>query len=100
MRRIALGILAALFVSMWVGGRVEARQNYASEFSKMYKASHPKLVEKKCAVCHGDDPKAGKKHRNDYGKAFEKALGGTNVKEAQKIKDALKAAEKELPRED
>ncbi len=72
-----------------------ARPQFKTAFEKAY----PDLVKKHgkdgkltCAVCH---PVSDKKKRNDYGVALTKILGEKNVKDADKIKEALEKTEKE-----
>ncbi len=69
---------------------VDARPDYNKEFWAMY-PSLKEHAETKCGACHGSD----KKVRNDYGKAVGEALGGKNVKDGEKIKEALKKAASE-----
>jgi hypothetical protein len=90
---LVCGLALAAFVVASATREAQARPAYNTEFGKTY----PKLEEKaktvKCGVCHvGTEDK---KTRNDYGKALDKALGTKNVKEADKIKEALKKIEKE-----
>ena len=90
---LVCGLALAGLVVMSATRPAEARPAYNTEFPKTY----PKLEEKhktvKCGTCHvGTEDK---KTRNDYGKALGKALGAPNVKEADKIKEAMKKIEKE-----
>lgn len=74
---------------MLYSSEVEARPNYKKAFDGEYSES---LKKTDCNVCHeGKD----KKNRNDYGKAFGKALGATKVSKEDKIKEALEKAGKE-----
>jgi cytochrome c len=77
-------------------GSANGRLQYYGEFADKY-ADKKKLFEAmKCGVCHGENG-ANKKNRNDYGTAFDKALGGKNVKDKERIQKALKEAESKLP---
>ncbi len=76
-------------------GSASARPQFKTAFEKAY----PDLAKKHgtdgkltCAVCH---PVKDKKKRNDYGVALTKTLGEKNVKDADKIKEALTKAEAE-----
>jgi hypothetical protein len=92
-------VLGLALAGMWALSAVQdvqARPKYFATFNEVY----PKLKEqaggKKCNVCHIGA--TDKKTRNDYAKALHKALGGDetkNVLDAEKIKEALKKAEKE-----
>jgi len=68
-----------------------ARPEYNKEFWDMYPPLKEQREVTKCYACHGEE----KKFRNDYGKAIGRALGGSKVKNAARIKDALKKAENE-----
>jgi mono/diheme cytochrome c family protein len=85
----ALPVLAVAGFVALVGPSVQkahARPNYLKQFTENY----PQIkaaADTKCAICHmGDD----KKMRNDFGKAVGEALGAKMVKDADKIKEALK----------
>ncbi len=65
-----------------------ARPDYMKGFIETYE-KFP--AGKKCLLCHGKN----KKNRNNYGQAFEKVLGGKNVKNGAFIKNALKGIEPE-----
>jgi hypothetical protein len=78
---------------------LSARPDYNKEFGLKYpdNAAYKALQGgAKCNACHGknDQGKDDKKVRNKYGMEFGKALGGKNVKDAAKIKDALEMAGK------
>lgn len=69
------------------------------QFKKSFETAYPELAKKHgtdgkltCAICH---PVKDKKKRNDYGVALTKTLGAKNVKDADKIKEALTKAESE-----
>ncbi|MEX1232844.1 MAG: hypothetical protein WEB58_21535 [Planctomycetaceae bacterium] len=89
-----LGIIITFaFVAMVLGSasqQADARPNYLKKFS----ADYPEVkdaAELKCGVCHGKD----KKKRNNYAMALGKALDAKNVKEDDKIAEALKKIEEE-----
>lgn len=72
-----------------------ARPKYASVMTKQYEdlaKKHGKNGKLTCAVCH---PSKSKKDRNNFGAAMTKALGEKNVKDEDKIKEALVKLEKE-----
>ncbi|MBI1344660.1 hypothetical protein GC163_00075 [bacterium] len=71
----------------------EARPDYLNKaFIPMYETTKAEAEKVKCGVCHyGTD----KKNRNDYGKAMGEALGGKNIKDVEKLKEALTKIEKE-----
>ena len=73
-----------------LASNAHARPDYNKEFWAAY-PSLKEHAETKCGACHGSD----KKVRNDYGKAFGTALGEKNIKDAEKIKEALKKTEAE-----
>lgn len=72
---------------------VSARSEYNRVFWDRYQQELGKYAETtKCNVCHfGND----KKDRNDYGRAFGKALGKEQIRDADQIKAALHSAAKE-----
>lgn len=84
-----LWIVVGLFVaaSVLVPPRAsEARPQYLKVFKKVYPdACGAEKV--KCSLCH---PAKTKKERNEYGTKLEKELGETNVKDEDKIEEALK----------
>ncbi len=92
------GLALALAALVWLTSArpAEARPQYMGVWVKTY----PTVAEKnqvkssvKCNVCHYG---ATKKNRNDYGKAIAKALDGAkNVKDKDKVEDALKTAAKD-----
>ena len=64
-------------------------------YLKVFKEVYPAKEElAKCALCHIGEKKT---NLDDYGKAFEEALGAKNVKDIEAIKAALKKAEDKLP---
>ncbi len=72
---------------------VSARSEYNRVFWDRYQQELGKYAETtKCAVCHfGND----KKDRNDYGRAFGKALGKVQLRDSDQIKAALLSTAKE-----
>ncbi|MBI1899603.1 MAG: hypothetical protein HYS13_00635 [Planctomycetia bacterium] len=74
-----------------------ARMQYKMQWEKTYMTKDSaisKAYEGKatCNVCH--QGAKSRKNRNPYAKAIEKALGGKNVKDAEKISAALAEAAK------
>lgn len=69
-----------------------ARPLYMTVFREVYPNRDDN---RKCNVCHiGTD----KRKRNEYGEAVKEALEGTNVKDKEAVKAALKKAEDKLPK--
>ena len=97
MRKVpAMGLMAAAVFGLAVVvmssatlQTVEARPQYCKQFKEKY---GDKIEKVDCKICH---PKESKKVRNDYGKAFGKALGKPNTKDAEKINEAYDAVAKE-----
>lgn len=88
---VALIAVVGLFAA--APQKVEARAQYGKAFTDKYESLKEKYDEVKCGMCHGDKG-MNKKVRSDYAKAFGKALGEKNVKDVEKLKEALaKAAE-------
>ena len=99
------GLLVAGAAMLGGSGSAEARPQY---FLKGFVETYPDLKKEtgvqKCNVCHYGTKKTD---RNNYGQAFGKTLselieknGGsekerTNVKDLEKVKEALKKAEEE-----
>src|SRR5688572_6815253 len=90
---LVCGLALAGLVVASATRQAEARPNYHAEFLKAYPKLEELAKKDKCLVCHpaGDS----KKDRNDYGKALGTALDGKMIKDAEKIKEALKKIEKE-----
>lgn len=91
------GLALALAALVWLMSArpAEARPQYLGVWIKTYPdvaAKNNVKTAVKCNVCHFG---ATKKNRNDYGKAITKALGEKNVKDKDKVEDALKTAAKE-----
>lgn len=85
------GIAAIAIVTMLIAGTVDARPQYPKAIGKHYPASADALKAAKCGACHGAGGKK-KKILSDYGKILKEALGEKNVKDADKIMAAIKAA--------
>jgi hypothetical protein len=83
--------LALAAANIGLAPHAEARPEYNKEFWDTYPSLKDLKENTKCDACHGKE----KKVRNDYGKAVGGALGETKVKDAEKIKAALKKAEGE-----
>ncbi|MFN0197715.1 MAG: hypothetical protein ACKVT0_13305 [Planctomycetaceae bacterium] len=81
-----LALVAMVFAS--ADRQADARPDYLKKFLETY-PDVKAAAELKCGACHGKD----KKNRNNYAKAVGTALGAKNVKDADKIAEALKAAE-------
>ena len=77
-------------------GAAKGRTQYYNEFAEMYADRKAAFEAMKCGVCHGEKG-ANKKTRTEYGEAVDKALGGKNVKDKERIRKALKEAESKLP---
>lgn len=83
--------VAIVAANIWLAPNVDARPEYNTQFWEMYPSLKDLKDSTKCEACHGKD----KKVRNDYGKAVGTALDAKQVKDAEKIKAALKKAEGE-----
>lgn len=96
-RRISIGIVAGcLAVALTFAAsprQAHARPKYKDVFGKTYPGLATALNKVKCAACHPTNNNRKKQKRNDYGMALGKALGKTNVKEADAIEKAMKTAE-------
>jgi hypothetical protein len=98
MKRISMVVLA--FVAMAATGLMrpeaaQARMQYFNAFKETYnKLDATKVDEMKCGICHGGEKGANKKKLSKYAQEIGKGLGGKNVKDMDKIKEAFKAAEK------
>ncbi len=96
MKRYARAFILGLVAVSLMGNLhlLQARPLY----KKMFQEKYPEVVKAQengrisCTVCHS---KKRKKKRNIYGRALEKLLGAKNVKDKQKILQALTKAEKE-----
>jgi hypothetical protein len=72
---------------------VQARPQYNKEFWARYEKEVGTQAESvKCGACHFGKEK---KNRNDYGKAIGTAIGEKDVKDVEKIKEALDKAAKD-----
>jgi hypothetical protein len=91
----ALVLVLAGIVCLSSARQAQARQQYYGVWLTTYPDVATKNNVKttvRCNVCHIGTKK---QNRNDYGKAIAKALGEKNVKDKQKIGDALKTAAQE-----
>ena len=72
--------------------RLEARPQYRTGYRKVY-PDDPSYLELNCRLCHAAkeaDPRIpDTKARNPYGRKFERALDGKNVKDMDRIRQAL-----------
>lgn len=89
---MVLGLLAMGLIVIAASQDAQARPKYFAEFKNAYGNLAAEADKVKCNVCHFGQEK---KNRNDYGKAIADALGEKNVMDVEKIKEALKKAEKE-----
>ena len=89
-----LGIIITFaFVAMVLGSasqQADARPAYLKKFIETY-PDVKEAAELKCGTCHGKD----KKKRNNYGMALGKALDAKDVKDVEKIGEAMKKIEEE-----
>jgi len=96
MKRLAasvLGAIVAVIVCVSAPQKAEARMQYFKEFEGVYKDKLQGIDTKKCGICHGGKDGANKKKLSAYAKELSTALGGKNIKDVDKIKDAFKAVE-------
>lgn len=73
---------------------VTARPRYKNVFEELYRKRLPEKTKITCSICH---PEKSKKKKSNYGKALEKELGEKNVKDRERIREALKKIEDKLP---
>ena len=73
---------------------VSARPLYKSVWDEMYRERLPDRTKATCSICH---PAKSKEDKNEYGKALAKELGGKNVKDRERIREALKKIEVLMP---
>jgi mono/diheme cytochrome c family protein len=86
-------ILVVAGVGAIAFGQFVAQPAYAQkQYLDAFKAKHADFpaAQANCLVCHGAE---SKKVRNDFGKEVAAALGGTKVKDVEKINAALATAE-------
>jgi hypothetical protein len=89
---LVCGLALAGLVLASAARTAEARPDYLNKgFIPTYEKVKAEAEKVKCNVCHYGD---SKKNRNDYGKAVGEALGAANIKDVDKVKEALKKAEK------
>ena len=74
--------------------RVTARPLYKKVFEELYRKRLPEKTKVSCAICH---PEKSKKKKSKYGQALEEELGEKNVKDREKIREAMKKIENKLP---
>jgi len=98
MKRFSMMVLAIVAIAtagLMTPNQVQARPDYFKHFKSTYdKLDQTKVDDTKCGICHGGDKGANKKKLSKYAQELGKALGAKNVKEEEKIKEALKTAEK------
>lgn len=81
----------ALVLSLLVGS-AGAFPQFKKEFDAMYPNQAENSGTLKCNLCHAGE---SKKMRNPYGQALDKLLSKDDTKNADKIREALKAVEPE-----
>lgn len=86
-RWILGGLVVGLIPSPWHAA--DARPKYKKCYEEVFKEeiADSKGSKLTCNLCHEGD---SKKNRNSYGKKLADELGETNVKDEDKIKEALK----------
>ncbi len=98
MKRFSMFVLAVVAVvssGLMAPEQVQARMPYFNAFKAEYtKVDASTIEDTKCGICHGGEKGANKKKLSKYAEELAKGLGGKNVKDEEKIKEALKAAEK------
>lgn len=82
---IGLSGAAALLFS---DGRVAARPHYRTMIENVYPRTSSRKVD--CNLCHQGSDKTS---RNHYSAALEKALGERNVKDDERLREAIRAIE-------
>ncbi|QDT56769.1 hypothetical protein Pan44_48290 [Caulifigura coniformis] len=97
MKRFSMFVLAIVAIAatgLMAPERAQARLQYFKAFKETYtKLDQAKVDESKCGICHGGEKGANKKKLSKYAQEFGTAVGGKNVKDEPKIKEALKTAE-------
>lgn len=71
---------------------VQARPKYLITFAKTYPPLLDQAKKVKCMICHTD--KKDKTKHNNYGDALKEVIGEKDVKDTEKIKQALEKTEK------
>jgi len=94
MKRVVSSLVVLLVLSSLVPPRnAEARPMYLAVFRELY-LSRLSPVKINCALCH---PGRSKRDMNRYGKALEEALGEKNVKDRERVRQAMKSIEHLFP---
>ena len=86
MKRIFVMLVIVLSFGLSICRPVQARPLYKSVYEDLFKVE-TKGGALTCARCH---PGSDKKELNTYGKKLEEELGEKNVKDKEKIREALK----------
>ena len=95
-RTVSLFVAAVAVAMLSVNlEKAQARPNFPRVFVKQYPGLKDQYKKVKCAVCHPKENNKKKKIRNNYGKALQKALGSTKVKDKKKIAAAMEKIEKQ-----
>ena len=84
-------IAVIAIVGMLLASTADARPQYAKAVGAKYPAAMDALKAAKCGACHGNGGK-NKKVVSAYAKEIKAALGAKNVKDADKIMEALTKA--------
>jgi len=94
MKRIVLTSVCLLAIASTLGpSPAEARPGYMKVFKELYLVRFPRM-KATCAICH---PSKSKERRNRYGRALEEALGEKNVKDRERVREAMKSIEHLFP---
>lgn len=94
MKRIVCSLVCLLVVSSALApASVSARPLYLTVFTELYLSRGPQ-VKVGCAVCH---PAKSKAHRNRYGRVLEEALRDKNVKDRERVREAMRSIEHLFP---
>ena len=94
-RRICVfGAVIALSFVFPEPDSASARPLYKKVWNEMYRKRLPERVKVGCSLCH---PSKSKKERSGYAKAFENELGDRNVRDRERIREALKKVEDLMP---
>ncbi len=90
---VVVSVIAVLFLFS-APEPVTARPLYKTVFEDLYRKRLPEKTKVTCSICH---PVKSKKKKSKYGKELEKELGEKNVKDRERIREALKNIEDKLP---